>query len=72
MNTMTQCNQILEALKEGPITSKQAADDYGVYRLAARVHDLRDAGYPIISKKIKVRNRNGQVCYVSEYLLAEK
>ena len=69
MNTTTQCKQILEALKQGPITSKEAADKYGVSRLAARIYNLRHKGYKIIKDTKKVRNRYGRCCCIAEYRL---
>ena len=45
---MTQANQILSALKRGEkLTPLQALKRYGCMRLAARIKDLRDAGYEI-------------------------
>lgn len=45
---MTQANQILSALKRGEkLTPLQALRKYGCMRLAARIKDLRDAGYEI-------------------------
>ena len=45
---MTQATQILSALKRGEkLTPLQALKRYGCMRLAARIKDLRDAGYEI-------------------------
>ena len=45
---MTQTTQILSALKRGEkLTPLQALRKYGCMRLAARIKDLRDAGYEI-------------------------
>ena len=51
------------------ITSKQAMDDLGVYRLASRISELN--GYKINRRMIKVKNRYGEPCTVAEYSLAE-
>ena len=45
---MTQNQQILSHMKTGKdITPLQAIGLYGVYRLAARINDLRKQGVPI-------------------------
>jgi len=43
---MNQNQQTLEALKRGPITAIDAIE-YGCFRLAARVKDLRELGHDI-------------------------
>ena len=51
---MTQANQILSALKRGEkLTPLQALRKYGCMRLAARINDLRDAGYKIDTTLIR-------------------
>ena len=44
---MTQCDRILQHMKRKPITALEALDQYGCFRLAARIKDLRDSGYKI-------------------------
>jgi len=45
---MTQCEQILHHLRNhGSITQREAAKEYGIYRLAARIYDLRRENYDI-------------------------
>ncbi len=48
---MSQNASILAALKRGPLTPLYALQQLGVMRLAARVYELRQAGYPITSRK---------------------
>lgn len=55
----------------GSITSKQAQDDLGVARLASRINELKNEGYAISKRMIKVRGRDGEPCYVAEYSLSE-
>jgi len=46
---MTQCEQILRHLRqEGSITQREAARRYEIYRLAARIYDLRSEGHEIM------------------------
>lgn len=66
----TQCGLILNHLKENKgITSLEAIQLYGITRLSARIHDLRDMGVKIISKPKKVLMRTGKTTTVSEYSL---
>lgn len=49
---MTQLEQILSHLRSAPITPMQALMDYGCFRLAARIRDLRDAGHEIHTEHV--------------------
>ena len=52
---MSQNDLILEHLREGrTITAIEALGLYGVFRLAARIKDLRNAGHSIASYKMRV------------------
>ena len=45
---MNQCEKILTHMKwYGSITPLEALRDYGCFRLAARVRDLRSDGHPV-------------------------
>ena len=62
---MTQCEQILRHLRnEGSITQREAAQRYGIYRLAARIYDLRRDGHDI--QKTMEEGENSQ--YARYYL----
>ena len=50
---MSQCQQILSHLKKRPITPIEALQNYGCFRLAARVADLRDQGHQIATDIIQ-------------------
>ena len=65
----SQSDRVLRRLQLGPMTQLDAWDKCGVSRLAARIFDLRDAGFIISSRTVKVRNRWGETCRVSEYRL---
>ena len=46
--TISQCADILRALKQGrTLTAMEALSEFGCFRLAARIHDLRGDGYAI-------------------------
>ena len=64
----TQTQMILSYIRQfGSITPLEAVRDLGVLRLAARISDLRKAGYDIISEQQAVKNRFGETCYVAKY-----
>lgn len=42
--------KVLRALQERPLTPLDALRDLGVGRLAARVNELREAGYPVVAR----------------------
>ena len=64
----TQCAQIKKWLEEGKsITSLEALEMFGCFRLASRVFDLRERGLDITTTKIKTESGK----YVTEYRLAK-
>ncbi len=53
----------------GSINPLLAWAELGVYRLSARVHDLRNHGVNITSSTIEIKNRFGELCRVAKYTL---
>lgn len=53
---MSQKDEILQWLKREPITPIQALAHLRVMRLAARIRELKDAGYQITAKIIESPN----------------
>lgn len=69
---MTQCERILRHLQSGQsITSAEAMSEYGVYRLASRINDLKKQGIPIRKRQGKSKNRYGESVTFAEYYLEE-
>ena len=66
---MTQTERLLERLREYPVTPLDSWVDLGIYRLAARVFDLRNQGHNIEKTMVKVRNKFGETVKVAEYRL---
>lgn len=65
----TQTMKILRDLEAGKrLTQLYATQEYGCTRLGARIYDLKKAGYPIQSKMITVKTRNGEAS-VKQYWL---
>lgn len=64
--TESQCDQILEALEKGrTLTTIIARDLCGCERLAARIKDLRNRGFPILTT-IKRRKKKKWAEYTLE------
>ncbi|WP_262181895.1 helix-turn-helix domain-containing protein [Pseudomonas sp. 5P_3.1_Bac2] len=62
------CAKVLAHLLAGNrLTAISALSLFGCARLAARIENLRAEGWPIISKSIKVVNRDGKTVRVAEY-----
>lgn len=69
----TQAARLLEYLRtHRVITQREAINDLGCYRLAARVSDLKRRGHRISSVMIPVKNRWGEVTHVAAYSLQEE
>ena len=63
-----QCERIIKYIDDfGSITSRDAINDLGVYRLASRISELKKDGYPIVSKVEPVKNRYGEKCRIKRY-----
>jgi hypothetical protein len=61
---MSQNTAILMHLKSGRfITPLQALDQFGCFRLAARIKELKESGHRIASSKVQVSDGK----YVSQY-----
>ena len=65
---LTQCDRILEYMnKYGEITPLDSWNKCGVYRLAARISDLKRRGYCIEKNMVTRKNRFGEKCRVASY-----
>lgn len=47
----------------------KARNDFGIERLASRIHELRQNGFDIRSTRVSVYNRFGEKCIVAKYIL---
>ena len=64
----TQCERLRDYLiARGSVTPMEAWSILGIYRLAARIHDLKRAGHPISSGQTTVANAWGEKFRVSRY-----
>ena len=53
----------------GSITSMEAFQYYGITRLSARIKDLRDLGYDIVTIMMESINRYGESTRYAKYVL---
>lgn len=72
-NRVNQTNIILGHLKAyGSIEPLTAFRDYGVYRLGARIADLRRQGYNIITeRRSRISKYTNRKVYYANYLLLQ-
>lgn len=70
---MSHCEIILKHLREHKyISSMQAFSEYGITRLASRIHDLRKDGYNIGSVwRTRVNRYGNEVAYLDYFLIKE-
>ena len=67
---LSQNERLIDYLKaHKTITPLEAWNELGLYRLGARIFDLKQQGLDISSKLVKVTNRFGEDCRVSQYEL---
>ena len=69
---MKQTERVLDYMRRfGSITTMQAFADLGVARLSARIADLKDEGFDIISETLSTKNRYGEHVRYAKYKLNE-
>lgn len=68
----TQCDRLLDYLKKrGSITKLDCWHELGILNGGGRAWDLKEAGYPIVTEMITVKNRWGESCRIALYVLKE-
>ena len=66
----SQCDMILHHLKtHGSISHREAEQEYGIARLAARIADLRAQGVVIVSEIVTGKNRHDKTVHYAVYKL---
>lgn len=69
----TQCERILRHLRDyGSINPIEAISEYGIFRLASRISDLKGQGYNISASRGKGKNRYGEPTSFAVYRLVEE
>lgn len=69
---MRQTEMVLRHIKDyGSISPVEAMSEYGIMRLASRIHDLRKEGIDITVKIVQSKNRYGEPTHYAQYSLGE-
>lgn len=69
---MTQCEQVLNYMRtHGNITARDAVNYLDIYRLSARIADLKADGYLIKSESVRKKNGKGEWKHYASYSLVE-
>lgn len=69
-NTTSQEQMILDWMMRGnPITQREAAQQFGCFRLGARIFDLRAKGHDIETVMVTKHNHNGSTTNFARYFL---
>ena len=67
---MSQAMDVIEFIRDhGSITTKQAMEELGCYRLSGRIYDIRSWGIEVKKEMVTVQNRKGNDCRVAQYTI---
>ena len=67
---MSQEDKVLSFLQEGnSITSLDAFRFWGITRISAHIHSLKNQGFDIVREDIKVKNREGKKAVIGRWHL---
>ena len=71
---MSQETRLLEYLQthDAGIKPLEALQELGIYRLSARIKDLRDRGHNIATNMVEVKTAHGDTSRVAEYRLVKE
>lgn len=70
---VAQTERLRKHLLQGKtVNPLQAWAELGIYRLSARIFDLRQAGVKVKDDFVEVPNRYGEKCRVKQYWIAEE
>lgn len=70
MARLTQTGRILRHLNDyGSITPLEAMEQYGIMRLGARIWDIKQLGYNVVTMTEKAINRYGEPVHYARYAL---
>lgn len=69
----SQCDRVVRHLRDfGSITSAEAINEYGIYRLASRISDLKQRGYVFETEIKYAKNRYGEPTHFKVYRLVKE
>ena len=68
---MTQVEILIDLMKQGWVSPAMALAVAGCMRLAARVFDIKQMGYRVISRSVRGKSRAGKTTIYKEYRIRE-
>jgi len=69
---MSQTEKVMLFLKHHEWMTQRDAYPMGIYRLGARIWDLRNKGVPIKAEYVKVTNADGSKTFIARYGLVRE
>ena len=67
---MSQATDVIEFIRDhGSITTKQAMEHLGCYRLSGRIYDMRKCGITVEKEMVTVPSHNGKNTRVARYTI---
>ena len=67
---MSQALDVIEFIRDhGSITTKQAMEELGCYRLSGRIYDIKAIGIEVEKEMVTVQNRQGEDRRVARYTI---
>lgn len=67
----TQEERILNYMKKYGKISQKDAIEMGIFRLASRICEIKKSGVPIVTERVKVKNRDQSTSIVAVYSMEE-
>ena len=69
---MTQTDILIDLMQQGWVSPAMALAGVGCMRLAARVSDIKDMGFTVISRYVTETGRGGRKIRFKEYRIKEE
>lgn len=69
--SITQEDRIINYMKKYGKISQKDAIEMGIFRLASRICEIKKSGVPIVTERVKVKNRDQSTSIIAVYSLEE-
>lgn len=67
--SITQEDRIINYMKKYGKISQKDAIEMGIFRLASRICEIKKSGVPIVTERVKVKNRDQSTSIIAVYSL---
>lgn len=71
MSNITQEDRIINYMKKYGKISQKDANEMGIFRLASRICEIKKSGVPIVTERVKVKNRDQSTSIIAVYSMEE-